>query len=654
MFCSRCGTSVQDGSKFCPTCGLDLTAQTPLGRTVTAPQEVTELDMVQQALADEYEIRQELGRGGMAIVFKAREKLLDREVAVKVLPFSLAFDAEFVERFQREARTSAKLEHPSIIPIYRVGKSGRVIYFVMKFLRGSSLSDLIEKKGPLPPAEIRKILVQTASALGYAHRNDIVHRDIKPDNIMFDEMGHAVVTDFGIAKAASGTKLTGTGMSIGTPHYMSPEQAKAQPLDGRSDLYSLGVVAYQCLTGHVPFDGEDAFSIGYKHIMEEVPTPANLPTAEHRKLFGIIRKMMAKAASERFQNADDLVAVLEGRSVPEAEAATMIAPAATEAATVAMPSLRDAPRVPTPAAPRPSTPTTPIPRASVEGRPAPPPKKRSGLLAASIVLLVLGGGGAGGYFYASTNLCPASPNNPVCAMLPGFTPPVVAPVIDTSRRVAAVNPAATADSTAAADSTRVAARDTQPAAPLPPTGILVVTGMPSGARIVVDRGEPSTQVRYELPPGSHRVAVRATGFEDYSRSITIGRGDSIAHVVQMQRVARAEPPRGQCDDPVASTYNLGNVCFDRGPRLQGSPALDVRAVSGDLPATITMYVRVRADGTVERILPGTTRQEVTQRPALSQVLQLAQQYLQQGSFQPATKSDQNVAAWGQVLLRLQR
>ena len=253
MYCSRCGTQNDDASKFCRSCGLDLAA-TPIQNT----QELTELELVREQLKDEYEILDELGRGGMAIVFKAREKQLEREVAIKVLPFSLAFDKEFVERFQREARTSAKLEHPSIIPIYRVGKSGRVIYFVMKFLRGKPLASVLAARGSLPPAEIRQVLVQVARALAYAHKGGIVHRDIKPDNIMFDEHGQAVVTDFGIAKAATGGKLTGTGMSIGTPHYMSPEQARAQQLDGRSDIYSLGVVAYQCLTGSVPFDGEDS------------------------------------------------------------------------------------------------------------------------------------------------------------------------------------------------------------------------------------------------------------------------------------------------------------------------------------------------------------------------------------------------------------
>src|SRR6266702_8519598 len=300
MYCSRCGTQNDDASKFGRFCGLDLAHTTPVAAVRDQQIDVSELDLVREQLKDEYEILEERGRGGMAIVFKAREKQLERDVAIKVLPFSLAFDKEFVERFQREARTAAKLEHPSIIPIYRVGKSGRVIYFVMKFLRGKPLASVLGARGSMPPGEIRQVLVQVARALAYAHKSGIVHRDIKPDNIMFDEHGQAVVTDFGIAKAASGGKLTGTGMSIGTPHYMSPEQARAQQLDGRSDLYSLGVVAYQCLAGVVPFDGEDSFSIGYKHIMEELPVP-RLDGAEKRELFEIVRKMVAKKPEDRFQ-----------------------------------------------------------------------------------------------------------------------------------------------------------------------------------------------------------------------------------------------------------------------------------------------------------------------------------------------------------------
>src|SRR2546421_477605 len=210
MYCSRCGTQNENASKFCRSCGMDLTATTPVGAVRDPQQEVTDLELVREQLKE--------------------------EVAIKVLPFSLSFDKEFVERFQREARTSAKLEHPNIIPIYRVGKSGRVIFFVMKFLRGKPLSSVLAARGTLAPPEIRQVLAQVARALSYAHRSGIVHRDIKPDNIMFDEHGLAMVTDFGIAKAATGGKFTGTGMSIGTPHYMSPEQARAQALDGRSEI----------------------------------------------------------------------------------------------------------------------------------------------------------------------------------------------------------------------------------------------------------------------------------------------------------------------------------------------------------------------------------------------------------------------------------
>src|SRR5436190_2826229 len=392
MYCSRCGTQNKDTAKFCDSCGLDLTAMTPTGvRGIADAPDISEIDMVRQELSEEYEVLDELGRGGMAIVFKAKEKQLDREVAIKVLPFSLAFDREFVERFQREARTSAKLEHPNLIPIYRVGKAGRIIYFVMKFLRGKPLSSVLGTRGSLPPLEIRRTLAEVSRALAYAHKKEIVHRDIKPDNIMFDEHGHAVVTDFGIAKAASGGKLTGTGMSIGTPHYMSPEQAKAGSLDGRSDIYSLGVVAYQCLTGAVPFDGEDSFSIGYKHIMEEIPTPPP-DNPEKRQLFEIIRKMMAKTPAQRFQNGDELIGVLEsGRSVSFSTDATM-----------ALPSMSGA-RLSSAA-------TTPLPRVTGTQRPgsggggAPPAlageRKRSVAAGLVLWLLIVGGVLGGGGFYA--------------------------------------------------------------------------------------------------------------------------------------------------------------------------------------------------------------------------------------------------------------
>src|SRR5450756_827342 len=247
----------------------------PTSNSAPSLQLLSDIELVRVVLADDYEILQELGRGGMAIVFRAREKALDREVAIKVLPTRLAVDKEFVERFEHEARTAAKLEHPNIVPIYRVGRAGpngEVTYFVMKLLRGQSLSVVLRERGKLTPADVRRILMETASALGYAAKRNVVHRDIKPDNIMLDSEGRCVITDFGIAKSPGGQQ-TAAGQSLGTPRYMSPEHAGGSPLDGRSDIYSLGVVAYQCLFGKPPFDSDDPFAVLYKHIHEPVPEP---------------------------------------------------------------------------------------------------------------------------------------------------------------------------------------------------------------------------------------------------------------------------------------------------------------------------------------------------------------------------------------------
>ena len=269
----------------------------------------TDIDAVRSALAAEYDILEEIGRGGMAVVYRARERELDREVAIKVLPAQFVFDESFVERFQREGRIAAQLEHPNVVPIHRVGRRGDVVYLAMKLLRGQTLSDRILSRGRLDAHEIRRILVETATALAYAAKRGVVHRDIKPDNIMLDEDGRCIVTDFGIARSAAESKLTATGTSVGTPRYMSPEQARAKELDGRSDIYSLGVVGYECLTGTTPFQGDDAFAILMAHINDPVPRPP-LKTPEERELYRVVERMLAKDPRDRFQSAEEVVAVL--------------------------------------------------------------------------------------------------------------------------------------------------------------------------------------------------------------------------------------------------------------------------------------------------------------------------------------------------------
>ena len=614
MYCSRCGTQNDDTSKFCRSCGLDLTATTPTGAARDQQPEMTELDLVRDQLKDEYEILDELGRGGMAIVFKAREKQLERDVAIKVLPFSLAFDKEFVERFQREARTSAKLEHPGIIPIYRVGKSGRVIYFVMKFLRGKPLSSVLAARGTLPPGEIRQILVQVTRALAYAHKSGIVHRDIKPDNIMFDEHGQAVVTDFGIAKAASGGKLTGTGMSIGTPHYMSPEQARAQALDGRSDLYSLGVVAYQCLTGRVPFDGEDSFSIGYKHIMEEIPAPP-LETYDQRTLFEIIKKMMAKSPDDRFQSADELAQVLEAGG---GFAAVGLATAPTKS----IPSLAGARLA--------SAPTTPLPRV-----PGGAEHKRSVAagIALWVVVVLIGLGGPGVYAYKKGLLffARAAPVDTMSVL-----------VRDTlaQRLLGDTGAAAPADTappvTQPADTTR--ARAVAPGTP----GHLIIQGLPQGARVTLN-GLVFRGAQGDVPPGTYRLAVRAPGFAPYDRQVVITPGAPSTVQLELQAASALDASGGGGGGPCDTygpAYNQDHMCWDARPVPLSSTLIPIPADAPVFPRPAILLMHVSRDGeTIEARLYSRSNLDTFNDQAMDVAKRLR--------WNPAQKNGEPVDAWVQ-------
>lgn len=273
--------------------------------TASVPDADDELELIRSALSADYEIFEELGRGGMAVVYRGHERALARDVAIKVLPVARTFDTEFVKRFQREARLSASLEHPHIVPIYRVGQSGRVNFFVMKYMRGSSLTDMLREQSTMEPEDVERMLLEVGDALDHAHSHGVVHRDVKPDNIMQDHTGRYIVMDFGIAKSLGGEQLTQTGGSIGTPKYMSPEQAKGGELDGRSDFYSLGVVAYYCLVGHVPFEGDDALAILYSHLHDPVPEPS-LDTDDGRRVFSVIRRLLAKSPDDRPQSGEDV------------------------------------------------------------------------------------------------------------------------------------------------------------------------------------------------------------------------------------------------------------------------------------------------------------------------------------------------------------
>jgi serine/threonine-protein kinase len=260
-----------------------------------------------------YELHRRLGRGGMAEVYLARDQLLDRPVAVKVLFPALATDAGFVERFRREAQAAANLQHPNIVSVFDWGEANGTYFIVMEYVEGHTLADTIRDEGRLHPDRAAEITADIAAALGFAHRNRVVHRDVKPGNVLITRDGGVKVADFGIARALSDSSdqnLTKTGSVMGTATYFSPEQARGAPVDPRSDLYSLGVVLYEMTTGHPPFAGDSAVAIAYKHVQENPVPPRRLDPALPETLEAITLKCLAKNPANRYPAAQDLRADL--------------------------------------------------------------------------------------------------------------------------------------------------------------------------------------------------------------------------------------------------------------------------------------------------------------------------------------------------------
>ncbi|HWE43090.1 MAG TPA: serine/threonine-protein kinase [Gemmatimonadaceae bacterium] len=263
-------------------------------------------DLVVAAIGDQYDLDGEIGRGGMSVVYRARDRRLNRPVAIKVLPPELAFDPAIRARFTREAQTAAHLSHAHIVPIYDVGERDGIAYFVMTIVTGGSLATLIEREPRQQVDEVRRLLCECADALAYAHLRGVIHRDVKPDNILLDgDSGRVLVTDFGIARAVeSGTRLTVTGMAIGTPTYMSPEQALGErEIDGRSDIYSLGVLGYQMLTGRVPFSAGNSMALLLKHVNERPQPIVELRPDAPAALRATIERAMMKAPEDRWPTA---------------------------------------------------------------------------------------------------------------------------------------------------------------------------------------------------------------------------------------------------------------------------------------------------------------------------------------------------------------
>ncbi len=346
--CSRCDRPMPADSLFCPLCGADQptslvqsAADAPTSLVQGAADQPTSLvrdpapppsrpagadqvkDRLQAALGSGFELGARLGEGAFGVVYRARDVRLRRDVAVKLLRRELVAGEGFVERFEREAQALAALRHPNIVPVYAIGDEGDLIYLVMPFVEGLTLTQYLRQSGPLPIAEAERILGAIGGALTAAHAVGLVHRDIKPDNIMLEgPERHPLLMDFGIAKVGGGGEgvgLTSTGMVLGTPLYMSPEQATAGSVDSRSDIYSLGVLAYQLFTGELPFTGDSVQAVLGQHLMTPVPDSRTLRPEIPQRVSAALRKAMAKRPTERFQRVEEFLEALSGRVKIKAE-----------------------------------------------------------------------------------------------------------------------------------------------------------------------------------------------------------------------------------------------------------------------------------------------------------------------------------------------
>jgi len=497
--CYRCHTPVPQDSRYCSSCGADVSGG-------GAPPTTSNIDLLQQRLQrlieGRYRIERLLGKGGMGAVFLAHDLTLERDVAIKVLPPDVAQDEQIVRRFQQEAKTAAKLDHPNIIPIYRVESEGGLNYFVMKYVSGTSLEDLLDQKQPLPVPEIQRILWEAACALGHAHQRGVVHRDVKPANIMFDHDGRAMLTDFGISKALqAATGFTATGMIIGTPHYMAPEQAKGQTVDGRADEYSLGVVGYRMITGELPFAGDSVHTILYKHIFEEAPRAAARRADVPEPLSAAVWRAMSKDPDHRYATMEEF--------------ATAVWP---EQPVAAPTKSRGAPRpLPKTAAEAPTqitgAPTTPLPATGAKTRPK---RSRAGLVIAGVVVAVAG---VGGYL----------------ALERGAEPPAGVAVDTVRIRDTVRVPAGGAESgaTARANPSRRSDRPKQRAPVVPPPaaasqGSLTIDASPFGQVYIdgTDVGQTPV-VEYTVAPGRHTIRIEHPGYRTVTEAVQVDRNSTV-------------------------------------------------------------------------------------------------------------------------------
>jgi len=484
--CFACGTRVPATSRFCGNCGR-LVVDPNTSTVVDEAPGDTLLDRLRRVLAGEFEVDQELARGGMGIVFRAVDEQAKRPVALKVLSPELGLTPRAAERFKREGRMVAELEHPNIVPVYRVGQIGGMLFIAMKFVEGRSLDEILDAQGPLPVPAIVLVLQAAARALAFAHERGIVHRDVKAANILLDRDGNVMVSDFGVALRGSDITLTADGAVIGTPGYMSPEQCAGQRATPQGDHYSLGMVAFQMLTGTLPFQADTLAGIMHHHFFTPLPDVRVARDDVPLDLARIIDRLTAKRPADRYSTTRDALSELESLPLETTERRQgeqllrrlAKGDAVDPVTTRSLPALPDTPTLQFAAAPR-----------------HPTFWNWAGVAAA---LAVLG--------------------------LAGWV--VFRPAASAGHD--SVGAVAAQDSARARPPAALPA--TAPARPRPAvTGLLRLLTSPSDAEILVDGRARGTGAVLDLPlaVGSRRLQIRARGYITFDTTITISSDSTIS------------------------------------------------------------------------------------------------------------------------------